>query len=93
MKKYKSLYFRQKKNFFIKQFKKKLSYQCFMSLEKASKQVFKEIDNNKNNLRKTVLFSPSAASFDSFKNFEERGEYFNFLVKKYKVKGTINAIR
>ncbi len=89
----KAYIFGKKKNFFIKQFKKKLSYQCFKSLEKATKQVFKEIDNNKNNLRKTVLFSPSAASFDSFKNFEERGEYFNFLVKKYKVKGTINAIR
>ena len=32
---------------------------------------------------KYILFSPAAASFDSFKNFEERGEYFNKLVKKY----------
>ena len=31
---------------------------------------------------KTLIFSPSAASFDQFKNFEERGEYFNKLVKK-----------
>ena len=29
------------------------------------------------------LFSPSAASFDNFKNFEKRGEYFNKLIKRY----------
>jgi UDP-N-acetylmuramoylalanine--D-glutamate ligase len=32
---------------------------------------------------RTILFSPSAASFDSFKNFEDRGLYFNNLIKKY----------
>ena len=30
-----------------------------------------------------LLFSPSSASFDNFKNFEKRGEYFNQLIKKY----------
>ena len=34
------------------------------------------------NTKKTLLFSPCAASFDSFKNFEERGIYFNKLIKK-----------
>ena len=34
-------------------------------------------------VKKTILFSPCAASFDSFKNFEDRGIYFNKLVKKY----------
>ena len=28
------------------------------------------------------LFSPAAASFDSFKSFEERGRYFNKLIKE-----------
>ena len=27
------------------------------------------------------MFSPAAASFDAFKNFEERGLYFNKLIK------------
>ena len=39
---------------------------------------------NKNKfIYKTILFSPCAASFDSFKNFEDRGSYFNNLIKKY----------
>ena len=46
-------------------------------------------DIRKKKLRKNIiLFSPAGASFDSFKNFEDRGEYFNQLVKKF-----INAKR
>ena len=30
-----------------------------------------------------ILFSPATSSFDQFKNFEERGEIFKALVKKY----------
>ena len=85
--------FGKNKNFFVKQFRNKLFYRYFKNLNSAVKQVLKDVNNNSHNLHKTVLFSPSAASFDSFKNFEERGEYFNFLLKKYKVQETINANR
>ena len=44
----------------------------------------KEIKNQKNS--KIILFSPSAASFDQFKNFEERGVYFNKLVRQIIIK-------
>ena len=46
------------------------------------KKIFKIIKNEKKD-KKTILFSPCAASFDEFKNFEERGIYFDKLVKKY----------
>ena len=38
-----------------------------------------------------VLFSPSAASFDKFKNFEDSGRYFNYLIKKKNFIKKINA--
>ena len=54
-----------------------------MDLKSLVKKLSFEIKNDKKTIHKTILFSPSAASFDNFKNFEERGKYFNKLVKKY----------
>ena len=62
--------------------KNKISFRKFINLKAAFAAVILDIKKNKfkNN---TVLFSPAAASFDSFKNFEERGSYFNKLIKYY----------
>ena len=60
-----------------------MNYESFFDLKSVIKKLSLEIKNNKKIIHKTILFSTSAASFDNFKNFEKRGEYFNQLVKKY----------
>ena len=70
------------KKFFNKKLEGKIQYKNFNNLENALKEIFKIIKREKYKY-KTILFSPCAASFDSFKNFEERGLYFNKLIKKY----------
>ena len=79
-KSFKVYIFGKNKNFFIKELKNKIKYESFINLKSLIKKVFSDIRNNKNH--QTILFSPAAASFDSFKNFEERGKYFNNLIQK-----------
>ena len=69
------------KKFFNKTLKKKIKYENFSNLKSAIKKVFINI-NRRKFTNQTILFSPCAASFDDFKNFEERGLYFNKLIKK-----------
>ena len=80
-KKINAFVFGQNKKFFNKQLKGKIKFKNFSTLEKALKEIFKLIKKDKIT-KKTLLFSPCAASFDSFKNFEDRGIYFNKLIKK-----------
>ena len=54
------------------------------SLNNALHIIFKKI-SKKYSIKKVILFSPSAASFDQFKNFEDRGKYFNKVIKRRKV--------
>ena len=70
------------KNFFNKKLKGKIKYKNFENIEDAVKEVFVIIQKERST-NKTILFSPCAASFDNFKNFEDRGLYFNKLIKKY----------
>ncbi len=78
----KAFIFGKNKKFFKDQLKDKIKCENFESLEEAFKKIL-SISKKQKLLDKTILFSPSAASFDSFKNFEDRGIYFNKLVKKY----------
>ena len=81
-KKIKAFVFGKDKKFFNNELKGKVVYENFTNLEFALKKIIKLIKKDRFPER-TILFSPSAASFDSFKNFEERGLYFNKLSKKY----------
>ena len=72
----------ENKNLFIKQLRSKVKFKNYINLEDAVKNVF-SIIKTKRSVKYTILFSPCAASFDRFKNFEERGLYFNRLVKRF----------
>ena len=87
---FKAYIFGKNKNFFIKQLKNKMSCQSFKSLSFLIKKVLFDIKKEKNIEHKTILFSPAAASFDSFKNFEDRGEEFNKLIKILRFKKIIH---
>jgi len=82
-KNFKAYIFGVNNNFFVSKIKKLMKYESFLDLESLIKKLSLEINIDKKIIHKTILFSPSAASFDNFKNFEKRGEYFNKLIKKY----------
>ena len=69
-----------------KEFKKNLKNKIIVKNLKDLKDILNEIflDIKKRKLEKNIiLFSPAGASFDNFKNFEDRGLYFNKLIKKF----------
>ena len=69
-----------------KEFKKNLKNKIIVKNLKDLKDILNEIflDIKKKESKKNIiLFSPAGASFDNFKNFEDRGLYFNKLVKKF----------
>ena len=82
--------FGKDKNFFKKKLNNKITSRSYSNLENILKKIVKEIKLNKNK-HSHILFSPSAASFDKFKNFEDRGHYFNHLIKKIKFIKKVNV--
>jgi UDP-N-acetylmuramoylalanine--D-glutamate ligase len=69
-------------NFFKKQIKGKLVFSITKNLKNSIIQISKDIKLQKD-VKKSVLLSPAAASFDQFINFEKRGDEFKRLCRKY----------
>ena len=76
--------FGKDKKIFAKILKNKIKSNTAKDLKETLQKISKIVKKEKNKI--TILFSPAAASFDQFKNFEHRGEYFNSLIKKYLLK-------
>ena len=60
----------------------KIKIKKLKNLKETLKKIFLEIKKQKVE-KNIIFFSPAGASFDSFKNFEDRGKYFNQLIKKF----------
>ena len=66
---------------FQKHLKNKMFVTNFLKLKDVLKNILSAIEKEK--LQKNIIFfSPAGASFDNFKNFENRGRYFNKIIKK-----------
>ena len=85
-KNFKAYIYGKNKIFFIKQLKSKLRYESFQNMRSALKKIIFDIKSKKNIFRNTILFSPSGASFDTYKNFEERGKKFNEFFEYFNLK-------
>ena len=69
-------------NFFKKQLKNKIKFSVTKNLKVAIIRALKDIRLLKK-INNTILLSPGAASFDQFKNFENRGNEFKKLSRLY----------
>lgn len=66
---------------FSQTLKDKVVFANCCTLDKAVNMAFQDAKSSK---KPVVLFSPACASFDQFKDFEQRGEIFQQLVKAIK---------
>ena len=72
-------------NSFQKYIKRKINYKLCKTLKNAVVSILNDIKKIQNK-KITILLSPASASYDQFKNFEERGNQFKKFVKLYRKK-------
>jgi len=71
-------------SYFSKQIRKSIPYTVSYNVKNAIQNIYNDIKKNQHT-KCTILFSPAAASFDQFSNFEDRGAYFkNLAIRKFK---------
>ena len=68
------------KFFFQKKFKNKIKFKYSNHISGLTNKIIYDIKNEEKKIN--IIFSPAAASFDQFSNFEERGKHFNKILKK-----------
>ena len=68
-------------SFFKKQLKNDIVYKVSKNMKKAIDDIYSDIKLYPKE-KITILLSPSAASFDQFSNFEDRGIFFKKLIKR-----------
>jgi len=81
-KNFKAFIFGNNYQIFKRNLQNKITAKSLKNLKDILSEIF--LDIKKKKLTKNIiLFSPAGASFDSFKNFEDRGLYFNQLIRKF----------
>ena len=68
-------------SFFRKKLKNNIPFQVSNNVKSAVEDIYNDLKYSKNE-KNTIIFSPAAASFDQFDNFEKRGFHFKKLIKK-----------
>ena len=69
-------------SFFKLNMRNKIPYRETINLNKTTKYIFDEVKNSSKK-EINVILSPACASYDQFKNFEDRGNIFKKLIINY----------